>query len=931
MNNSDKEFFSKDFTNFFINNIGGSVPPEKAEVFLAKLQYDLSKYHFSKSSETNLIRIISALFDKTSFVNDSVKYPHHLEIISAIVSSSNFLTDIIVQNPEFLYQAFSSEYLIRDFTREELDEEIKNNLNNFRSFESKLNFLRQFKKRIILKIGVCDILQFSSLEETTAQLTHLASSIISSLFNLCYTETMTKYSLQLSNDLYCVASLGKHGGNELNYSSDVDLIIFYEKDFIPSGPANKEYFELLNEAALLFIKSASDITPKGYIYRVDLRLRPDGKNSPLCRTITDYMRYYEARGENWERQMLIKLNYVCGGRELFNSFYGYLAGFIFPASQHNSMKEQVKKIKNEIERKAGSSENVKLFSGGIRDIEFSVQVLQLINGGMHKELRNGNTLQSIGLLYRNNLLTVEEADILREAYIFYRRTEHFLQLMNDLQTHLIPDDEELLDKLVNYHQLKNKSHFKNRIKGYREKVKNIFHQIVKSTPSPITDIFSVINFADKKRAVKNFNFLQNGSGLLLEKGFETDTIEKFRLIENDILKNLIKSPVPDKALENFAKVIKASHIQSLWYNQLQNRNFLKAFLTTCRQSQKSVELICSNRSAEDYFISGNCFYIPDNTEIRLLSSESLLLTLSVLLTLNKINEKRFSSLLSEYIDANITLLTEKFEFGFFIAALGSYGSSEMNFSSDIDFIMVVDDDTDINKAEMKYEELVKALNKNIPLFEVDLRLRPEGKNSQLIRQISSYRAYLKERARVWEFQAFSKLRFVCGDKKLFNSFTHSVFNRVTALNKDQIRKDIIEMHNSLTKTGMLANGTFIDLKKSKGGFATIEFATQYLLLSNISLYKKCIGKPVLFTLKYMACNCGNAKDFETLLVNYKLLKKLLLFIQNFTNNSGYKLPSDNEGLNKSLLRLKLTSDSIDKQIKAIMRENLTIFDKIAEK
>ncbi len=918
MNKKEKEFFSEDFTGFFFKNIGGYIPPYKVEIFLTKLENELSKFCFSKSSETNLIRLISALFDKTSFINDSLKFPHHLEIISAIVSSSNFLTDIIVQNPEFLYQVFDNEYLLKELTRDQLEEEIRFDLVKFKSFNSKLNYLRQIKKRIILKIGICDILGFNELTKTTGQLTHLASSILSVLIDLCHSEISLKYNIRLPNNNYCLASLGKHGGNELNYSSDVDLILFYEKDFSPSEAINKEYFEILNETALLFIKSSSENTAKGYLYRVDFRLRPDGKHSPLCRTLTDYMRYYEARGENWERQMLIKLSYICGGKDLYETFYRYLRGFIFPSSHHHSMKEQVRKIKSDIERKTGNIENVKLFSGGIRDIEFSVQVLQLLNGGTIKELRNGNTLESIELLLKNNLLNEQEAEILKEAYIFYRKTEHFLQLMNDLQTHLIPEDSELLTKLANYLQLKDKKHFKSKLEGYREKVVKIFQQVVESPSRPKNGNIFEISFRDKQRANKNIKFLQSGSGLFTEKEFDADTMEKFKIIEMDIYKYLKKSSMPDKTLENFAKVIKASRISFLWYNQLQNKYFLKYFLILCEFSQRSIDLISSNSTSEDYFISGSCFTVPDESEINNISNHNLLLTLSVLLTLKKLKEKDFSVLISKYIDTNITRFSKDFPFGYFIAALGSYGSAEMNFASDIDFILVVDDKADVYEAEKKYEELVKALAKNIPLFEVDLRLRPEGKNSQLVRQMSSYEFYLNERARIWEFQALSKLRFVCGDSKLFTSFSKIIFNRLKSINKEQIRKEIIEMHKSMTKAGISLNDDSIDLKKYKGGFATIEFAVQYSLLSNPLFFQKCLGKPVLFTLRYLAARSN--KNYEILAMNYKLFKKALLSSQNYNNSNNYKYSTVSEEI-----------AGIDKQLKTAMRENLIIFEKILEK
>ncbi len=171
----------------------------------------------------------------------------------------------------------------------------------------------------------------------------------------------------------------------MNYSSDIDLVAFYDKNsFI-----NKKvyYNQILSETILLFIETASKKTGSGFLYRVDFRLRPDGRNAPLCGSYLEYLRYYEMRGEDWERQMLIKANYLCGSKSLYNKFSDYISRFIYPTSFSASPIEQIKKLKSNIEKRNKSDENIKLVSGGIRDIEFSLQALQLLNGGKDITIR----------------------------------------------------------------------------------------------------------------------------------------------------------------------------------------------------------------------------------------------------------------------------------------------------------------------------------------------------------------------------------------------------------------------------------------------------------------------------------------------------------------------------------------------------------------
>jgi glutamate-ammonia-ligase adenylyltransferase len=484
--------------------------------------------------------------------------------------------------------------------------------------------------------------------------------------------------------------------------------------------------------------------------------------------------------------------------------------------------------------------------------------------------------------------------------------------MNDRQTHLIPDDRETLIKLAKYTINGSPAEFKKTLSEQREKTRKIFLRIIKSDSASKAGLFLRINFADRNRSEKNFKFLRSGAGILNEKGFETRTIENFRLIEDDILKYLIKSEAPDRTVENFAKVIRTSHFPALWYSQMQNRFFLKSFLTICEFSQKSIDIIVSDKQTEDRFISGSCFFVPDFSAAGEMGFNEFLLTASVLYTLKKINEKKFSAMISGYIDACVKELSRNFSFTYFIASLGSYGAKEMNFASDLDFLIVIDNEDDLPKAEKEYEEFIKLLRKKIIAFEIDLRLRPEGKSSQLVRTLKSYETYLAGRARIWELQSLTKLRFVCGSDGLFNSFEHLLFGRIKELDSAFVKKEIFEMHKSLEKQSKMQNGGTPDLKKSNGGFITLEFVLHYLLLSDINLYRKCNGKPLPAAIRHLSALTGYKKEMDTLAHNYSALKKILLFNQNYFNNKNYKFAGAGE----------------QESIKEIMKTNRDIFNKI---
>jgi glutamate-ammonia-ligase adenylyltransferase len=347
----------------------GFIPAAILDKFISLIETELRRHYFTYSSESNLLRVISSMFDKISFINECIQYPHYIETLILVSVNSNYLTDILVRSPEYFYYVVNLSNLEQKPDPQTLRNEITDSIGQFTTFNGKINALRRIKRKETLRIGLMDLMKIAGFQEITSELSLLAKIIIEELFDLCYIEVLNKYKIENISNQYCIVALGKLGGNELNYSSDVDLIIFFNENSIIR---NKEYYEILTEAIFNFIESSSSHTSSGYIYRIDLRLRPDGRNSPLCRTLTDYLIYFESKGEDWERQMLIKASFTGGSKDLFNRFISYLQPFIYPLSFSVSPKEQIARLKSNIEKNLQNDENIKLSPGGIRDIEFSV-------------------------------------------------------------------------------------------------------------------------------------------------------------------------------------------------------------------------------------------------------------------------------------------------------------------------------------------------------------------------------------------------------------------------------------------------------------------------------------------------------------------------------------------------------------------------------
>ena len=831
MNDFKKYSFSQDFVEFLIKSCEGFIAGEQFDKTLELLETEAFRSFFTKPSENNLIRIISSLFDRKRFLIELADYPHHAEIICAIASHSNYLTDIVVRHPEFLHQLFNETYLEQKLTEEKLEDELKDLTGRFKSPERKIKFIRIFKKKYLLKIGICDILGYNKLSVTTADLSKLARVISKILFEICYDEICTKNSIPVDNNRYCLCALGKMGGNELNYSSDIDLIVFYDKNDVINDH-KKEFHEVITETVQLFIKRATEITEDTYIYRVDFRLRPDGRNALLARTITDYMKYYETRGEQWERQMLIKLGFVAGSNKMYKTFRDFINKFVYPATILEPISVHIKKMKASIEDRLKDEQNIKLSRGGIRDIEFSVQALQLMNGGKFSDVRTGSSLKAIKHLHDHNLLNGQEKDLFEKSYIIYRRIEHYLQLMNDKQTHSIPQSGDTAYKLALYLGFKNYDEFDREIGIMKNGVRKIYESILGGADIDVVNAYSNVNFSNEVKAKKDLLFLEKGISIIGEKNFDSATINAFIKIEASLIKYLENSTQPDVVLENFARVIKNSIFPSIWYNTFRDEVFFFSFLTICEFSQRAVNILVTDKAMGDFLLSKSIF-TDDLESLFYLSSKQFLFVLSVLQILDKLPPYKFSQHLSSYVLHKLqeAITNKSIDYNFFIAGLGSFGNEEMNFSSDVDLIVVIENPDKLPEAQKDFQEILADIQKNLPYFEIDFRLRPEGRNSPLVWDISGYEKYFETRLQFWELQALTKIKFVAGNTGLYERFSRLIKEKLGCYAEDEIIKSILDMYSRKLKA-KAPLGSTINLKNSNGMLGTIDTIVQLNLFTN---------------------------------------------------------------------------------------------------
>jgi glutamate-ammonia-ligase adenylyltransferase len=870
-----QKILSQDFISKVIEKAAGKILQSKLEDFLFALENEIKNHYFTKSSESNLLRIIQNQYDVAFFINECLNFPHQVEVLISISSNSNYLTDILVRNPEYFHWIINPSVLEFKVDPKYFKLELEKSVLPFKSFESKINAVRNLKRKEILRIGLKDIYLKKNLKEITQQLSQLANSISVILFDLCYHEILLKYNINKTSNNYVLFSLGKLGGNELNYSSDIDIVVFYDKNTLIN---NKIYYQqILSETILLFIETASKKTGSGFLYRVDFRLRPDGKNAPLCGSYSEYLRYYEMRGEDWERQMLIKTNFLCGSKVLYNNFLNYLSTFIYPASFSVSPVDQIRKIKSSIEKKNKSDENIKLTSGGIRDIEFSIQALQLINGGKDNSLRIGNSLDVIDKLKTKNILSDEEADTFSSAYILYRKAEHYLQLMNDQQTHNIPSEGEIAEKLAHFVGCKDLKSFQRLIKESKEKVQIIYNSIIGFEPDNLAaeTYFDKVLFIDLNRARSNLEFLRTGKSILKKKQFDTRTTLTFEKIEPQLLEFLYKSITPDLVLENFARIIKTALFPQIWYEEFTDKNFFNLTLKLCERSQKAIDIFAEDKILRDEFLSRESLVPLLKTNYYSLTIKQFHFRSAIQLTAKILSQKDFSFIYNDYLNKKIIEGTEKFisdkgwKNNFFIAAMGSFGNNELSFASDIDLIFVGSEIQNFSTVQKDFQYLLQQIKNSLSGLEVDCRLRPEGKSSQLIWDTEDYKKYFSNRARIWELQAFTKCRLLYGNQNLFEDFINQFKVAVKVKDKKIIRSEMIEMRKKL----LPINDGSLNLKKSSGGLYDIDFIKSFLTLTEI--------------------NYTDTKlNFEELENNFNFLKQIELLNQNIFNSKLPRIPTE---------------------------------------
>ena len=816
---------------------------------LKKLRADVRTTANSRRALTNFHRFLMSGFS-SSWLRDFTEHQLLQQILLELFSQSQFLADILVRNPELFRWLTSSNVLQVTKTDTRYREEVAEAIGLFQRTEKKLDSLKRFQRRELLRIGARQILKEADVATTSAELSALADSIIGAVLGLAYTHVAESAQVAAQEEL-AVIGLGKLGGGELNFSSDIDLMFVYEKDGPLKGSVGRlgSLHEYYVRVAEFVVRRLSEHTGEGHLYRVDMRLRPDGGSGPLAMSRSAYSAYYEARGEAWERQMLLKARVVAGNQKVGERWEADLEPFIFPKTLLTSPLNEIARIKTKIEAKIGDATNIKLGSGGIRDVEFSVQALQLLNGGANVGIRHRSTVAAIRSLVTSRHLKEREGKDLESAYHFLRTVEDRLQLLHGLQKHSLPESAEERTILARQLGYRSANSFSLDLRKHQSRIRAAYLSVFGERQagkgkSPLASMESML----ESRKLRTMGFAETAESRkrILE---IIALLPEFREPERlRTLLGIVRSHgAPDWCIENLLLVTASVPIRRSLQQVLSNEGARDLLILLCSRTSRFTGVLAREPllfesmvgRPEDLLSPGIGWEFLKHSDlvrfrvynefkaiVRFLVGETGVreFTAEVSELAERIVEETFDEVVGEVPGTRGIPLA--------LLALGKLGGGEISIGSDLDVVLLYKEGAGTNHTRTVVAVGRRLSEKLKGVYEIDFRLRPEGKSSPLATEFEYYKKYLVDRASFWERQSLIKARVVAGDKLFEREVTRHlrefVFETPMPIHWN---RDVLAMRQKMIREHSRKDND-VDLKAGKGGLADLEFLVQSLQLQN---------------------------------------------------------------------------------------------------
>src|SRR5438874_13579750 len=569
-------------------------------------------------------------------------------------------------------------------------------VNNFR-------ILRRWKNKEMTRIALRELANAAALEETTTELSQLAEICVREVFGHWNTKFRESFGSPTAD--FAILALGKRGGCELNHISDVDRILLYGEEGELSPRLS--YHQWFNRLAEKILETFAIRDSEGALFRVDLRLRPEGSAGPLARSLESMENYYAGFGETWERIALIKARGIAGDRELAYEFLRQHQPFIYPRSPTPDLLDEIAKIKRRIEhdviRSDSLERDVKLGRGGIREIEFVVQTLQFIHGGRHIFLRETSTLDALRGLSRLELIPRKEVVDLDRAYRLLRRVEHRLQIEAEQQIHTIPREPTALNKLARSLGFDSTNDFTAALHKTMQNVRTIFDRVILSAPTEgaLPDLKL---FKDEKSAARSLADLLKPTSA---SHVAPRTKQVFAKLRPALLDQMAKTADPDATLNQFVRFVEAYGLRGLLFELLaSNPTLLELVIKTLDASRFAGDLLIRRPQLLEEVARDKSFNQPRSIAEHFARLESFDSSATNLDSIRAYRQRQTLRIIMrdvlavadpEVIFAELSGLAEAcLRFtnkllggeGLTIIALGKFGGREINYGADLDLLFV---------------------------------------------------------------------------------------------------------------------------------------------------------------------------------------------------------------------------------------------------
>ncbi len=772
--------------------------------------------------------------------------------------------------------------------------------------------LRILRRHVLAQIMTRDMARLSDLAEVTRTITEFADFAVNTALSFSYQYYTDMYGTPIGHytqqpQFLSVVAMGKAGGFELNVSSDIDLIFIYPEKGSTNGKRERTNQEFFTKVGQKVIALLDEITADGQVFRVDMRLRPDGDSGALVCSETALEQYLVTQGREWERYAW------CKGRVVTpypNDIQAIVRPFVFRKyldyNAYQAMRDLHRQIRQEVQKR-GMTENVKLGAGGIREVEFIAQIFQMIRGGQNRTLQLKGTQETLHKLAELTILPYEVVDKLLSDYVFLRDVEHRLQYWDDQQTQMLPENESQQNLLAQSMGFADWQAFSGCLNEHRTFVNQVFNDVLGAESAnaeshELADIWHNLpddsNMVMQKLADLGFQAAHE----LTEKLIQLKQSNKYRQLSTHAqhrLDNLIPRVVEVAAAgEN----IDATLLRLLGFlESVSRRSSYLAFLQQHSAALKKVaDLMSQSAWLAEYLrlhpilldellaaqlmqpidweqvsreLSGSLNACGDDTEEKMdvlrhfQHAQIFHLTVQDLADMWAV--EALSDELSHLADAVLMhtlqhawqnvpkrhLDSPKFA----IIAYGKLGGKELGYASDLDLVYLYDDD--FSEAVDIYSKLSRRLTTWLSgstgagmLYDVDLRLRPNGDAGFLAHSVAAFEKYQHEQAWTWEHQALTRARFICGDTQIGAKFENIRREILTqSRDKSKLKQEIIGMREKMFATHPPVDD---NVKYARGGVVDVEFIVQYLVLSQSQYEPKLLENYGNIALLKIAAECG---------------------------------------------------------------------------